>query len=93
MTHTPGPWTQHGRGISKDSYECQYAIASCDSPVPAEEAEANAKLICAAPDLLAALQAAFDAWYSDRRHSQIHEPEWVGMARAAIAKAQGNEEA
>jgi hypothetical protein len=42
------------------------------------EAEANARLIAAAPDLLAAL-----------KHCVIERSEWLTEARAAIAKAEG----
>jgi hypothetical protein len=53
-----------------------------------EEAEANARLIALAPTMYDALQAAFDGWYDDPRHIEVREPRWVGLARAAIAKAQ-----
>ena len=48
-----------------------------------KEAEANARLIAAAPDLLEALQDALHAYDKHSEHSQ-----W-DFARAAIAKALG----
>lgn len=64
-THTPGPWT--ARLNSWVRWEILYGggqlavIAKPDdpaSPPPVSETEANARLIAAAPDLLAALKAA-----------------------------------
>lgn len=57
MTYTPGPWTENGReiwpanGKAKDS-----VLASCYQ-VPPYDAEANARLIAAAPALVEALEA------------------------------------
>lgn len=52
------------------------------------EAEANAALIAAAPDLLVALEFALAA---DEKHDDLVEPEscWICNARAAIARARG----
>lgn len=46
------------------------------------EGQANARLIAAAPNLLEALEAAFEM------HVSQH-PKWEAIARAAIAKATG----
>jgi hypothetical protein len=54
-----------------------------DYDMPVEEVQANAHLIAAAPELLAALKNALaEIWMDD-------EPEWARGARAAIAKAEG----
>lgn len=54
--HTPGPWECHGSTITHEGLGYEYPIASTDkSPVPTDEAMANARLIAAAPDLAAAL--------------------------------------
>jgi hypothetical protein len=50
---------------------------------PSPMGEANARLIAAAPDLLASLKELMPLWSSG-----IDEP-WVQRARAAIAKAEG----
>jgi hypothetical protein len=54
----------------------------------AEEAEANAKLIAAAPELLEALQNVID--YHDRcanNGNPVLSPHWEGVVRRAIKKA------
>lgn len=63
---TPGPWEIHnniGRkgelGILADGAPCIIAVMGNQKAWPLE-AKANARLIAAAPDLLAALQAAID---------------------------------
>lgn len=60
--------------------------------IPAREAEANARLIAAAPDLLAALKDMLD-WAGTP--SNQASPSWITgacqRARAAIAKATGGE--
>ena len=83
--HTPGPWvvdpcwdilgnTDDGNGMV-----CQITTDA----VPRAEAEANARLIAAAPDLLEALRAIIEDRYAQK----------LGilklLARAAIAKAEG----
>ena len=111
MTHTPGPWKYHlGRG-AKPRFHIQteggYQIASTTeltTRLTAKQAidfeenhqrEANARLIAAAPDLLAALEECVtdanctaittcDVAYMIRRFKAINE-----IARAAIAKAKG----
>lgn len=50
---------------------------------PSPMGEANARLIAAAPDLLAALSELLPLW-----ENGIEEP-WIIRARAAIAKATG----
>jgi hypothetical protein len=84
--HTPGPWHAdlpekiHPRFV-RDTAEV--VIAYCDRGL--EEAKANARLIAAAPELLASLRHAVEAceqeWIGDS------EPAWMIAARAAIAKA------
>jgi len=87
MEHTPGPKgdqrPSHGPVLLNDHNKI---IAAFDTGGPTK---ADASLISAAPDLLAALEAAFDAWYDDPRHIEVRELAWVGMARAAIDKAKG----
>lgn len=61
--HTPGPWVLHGPGSLRacdgrhDTEEGCHTIVEAEIiGVPRPEAEANAILIAAAPDLLAALK-------------------------------------
>jgi enamine deaminase RidA (YjgF/YER057c/UK114 family) len=82
-------FSESGREIVYGSYQTRSA--------PEGEREANARLIAAAPELLAALEAVLDAnldaW--DRlvmSGSLVGDPEsepYVIAARAAIAKARG----
>lgn len=54
--HTPGPWHANGTQIiGKHGRRNQY-IADCLRDVGAEQATANAHLIAAAPEMLAALR-------------------------------------
>jgi hypothetical protein len=97
-THTLGNWAyttqddwdgahvadKHGRIIA----ECQ----GCDIPgahgeVGTDEAKANARLIAAAPEMLEALKAIV---VLAKDHGRMNLPQCAGMARAAIAKAEGN---
>ena len=97
-THTPGPWTLKYAhcgdvGIKADGgliAECFCDIRRADEHSTAE-AGANARLIAAAPDLLAALQGMCSVWVTVC-NSKGWEPEHMSQytdARAAIAKAKG----
>jgi hypothetical protein len=72
--HTPGPWRIDRRGshnplIETDGLTVAEVLDDCHPD--AEQQEANARLIAAAPELLAACQAAIDAaveyggWHGD----------------------------
>ncbi len=96
MTHTPGPWTwmdyPDGRKLllSRDRavIHCPDAPMTCDPP--------DARLIAAAPELLAALQNVVDSAVTDsdtcplcRADVSRHAPDCaVVVATAAIAKAE-----
>lgn len=93
--HTPGPWKVR-KEWSGDGYEVYptragkkpefgqwAAIATVDSIISkGESARKNARLIAAAPELLAALQEAVDGMGGSYAT-------WSVKARAAIAKAGG----
>jgi hypothetical protein len=100
MTHTPGEWTTDRldpEGIA--IYADHRRIALVNDEI--DEVDANAKLIAAAPDLLAALKAALP--YLEHsvkfyRYQQAGHEFWpnreeaegnITEARAAIAKAEG----
>ena len=55
--HTPGPWTYESSTRTIRSQPTNYWLATMDSWDGAVNNEANARLIAAAPDLLAALEA------------------------------------
>ncbi len=84
--HTPGPW-QHTTGDTT-VYADGVFVAECvpTSPwaddVPKREARANARLIAAAPELLASLQAVADFWAGGDAPQELTD-----QMHAAIAKA------
>jgi len=97
--HTPGPWQVHKTNASRfgirsgqDSLADVWAMIG--SPVlmdRAHEGEANARLIAAAPDLLAALQliAAHEPVWGISPQLDVLINTWIADARAAIARAIG----
>lgn len=106
MAHTRGPWTaieDFGQHISAYAHvatvrgsEPDFAILAGSESHPFRDAEANARLIAAAPELLAALQVIvkeINAWNSAVESIIGRQPRetWQGLldARAAIAKATG----
>ena len=81
--HTPGPWNQIRDTISIASARGLVATAVKKHNgilISNDEMSANARLIAAAPELLAALEQFLSAPYA---------PMSIDMARAAIAKARG----
>lgn len=92
MEHTPGPWeTCQGR---RKHREARFITAGFDRYVGKvyghddQPVEANARLIAAAPDLLAACEAALQALLtmpSSYGQDQIEVP----ALEAALAKARG----
>mgnify|MGYP001582264356 CR=1 FL=1 len=84
--HTPGPWvidefmSEHGfYKIRRESDALCHVHSFADSDEPTSEATSNARLIAAAPDLLAACEAFEPKMLADTEHRR--------MVRAAIAKA------
>ena len=92
--HTPGPWIVHSYTVTVGSFNkgkdvgpigravCT-VIGAFEQSSIGDEAQANATLIAAAPDLLAALEAMLD----DGDVCEVMGAEWEASARAAIAKA------
>jgi len=93
---TPGPWvaskTDRSIGpVSWDDDQSYGMILSCawvEFDFDEGIQQANANLIAAAPDLLAALQLIIS--YHDDGNCELHSED-VAMARAAISKALGEE--
>ena len=82
--YAPGPWHAHKTGIVTFYGTRRIQVATARQPLfTAECQEANARLIAAAPDLLAALEA-LAALPNKRRPEEMWE-----AARAAIARATG----
>jgi hypothetical protein len=97
--HTPGPWTDEPWGTTARVIEAgngaTLAIVHCylrtDWPNVAQR-DANARLIAAAPELLAALQRAegivsFHAGVADKTVSPLAALNILAELRAALAKA------
>lgn len=85
--HTPGPWAANPDGLIHAGKN-RLHIAQAATIGMGHAAAANARLIAAAPDLLAALQAL--EWAVDGvAYIQEEYAEQVEKARAAIAKATG----
>lgn len=80
-THTPGPWSVIGTNVSGQSLTV--AETYLDEFVSRKTAEANARLIAAAPELLEAAKAMLDPLLVQDRVF------WARKLRAAIAKAEG----
>ena len=105
--HTPGPWTSENRSFQHDTFDgipiieagTGYGIASAwqvDNIKASDTQRANAHLIAAAPDLLAALKVmlANEIALAESGDAGFWDPETtdhVKQARAAIAKAEGKQ--
>lgn len=99
--HTPGPWRANGNTIEADDKDGRSSIVAWgsddrESCVPEGEAEANNRLIAAAPDMLAALQQIACFEKAPRRtaaQANAAIDAAIYEARAAIRKATGEGEA
>lgn len=88
--HTRGPWTTHTNQKSFGIYDDSGAVVATVywSPITHERRTADARLIAAAPDLLEALRKASDILHLINNDGEYTEE--CAIARAAIAKAEGN---
>ena len=91
---TPGPWVAKSRDVYHGRKRVVFnANAASKEPLNMKEeflqAEANARLIAAAPDLLEALREIFH----DAKQGAIpnDDDEWWKKASTAIAKATGEQ--
>jgi len=93
--HTPGPWEQgtqtRGSTTLVARIETGFAVAEMRNVHFREEAEANARLIAAAPELLEALQLAYSVLMDciPDADCDLYKRDARRKARAAIAKAIG----
>ena len=94
-SHTPGPWRAFQDAescdvIAPDGYHVA-SVEPCNSVNPEAEQAANARLIAAAPDLLAALEQIAGYPHSDGIGlTPDHARLMRRQASAAIAKATGH---
>ena len=96
MSHTPGPWTTKETGYLNQMIDVEPSIG-CVYGV-GDKGQANARLIAAAPDLLAALEVLMGIVSDSNGVSGYHLngdiAEWdefdeINIAIAALAKAKG----
>lgn len=98
--HTPGPWEiEHGHHECVNTSTLPWAMTGpggrevCQSPNGVDvddEDDANACLIAAAPDLLAACEAMLE-WVARETDDRDWPHPVLDQARAAIAKARGEQ--
>ena len=103
-THTPGPWNVVANDVfslDNDALICECFSGIRSKPllsqaVTSAQADANARLIAAAPELLAALEAISEGDVMSKKYGPAHMfghaevvHEYQAIARAAIAKAKG----
>jgi len=88
--HTPGPWVKRWQGgewlighRSRDGL-----VAACPPVHPVDDAEANARLIAVAPELLEAAKVLMTYLLGAIEHDADN---LIGQLQAAIAKAEGRE--
>jgi len=94
--HTPGPWYACGRTVSLDreGLEMLTQVARVTvhrGEITGEAAEANARLIAAAPEQNAALLSAPEPgpWCGTSKAGLLYADWWRDIRGAAIAKAEG----
>jgi hypothetical protein len=98
--HTPGPWTAEPNGGDDDDLRKLFICANTGAETTIaevftgleEDAEANAALIAAAPDLAEAVRellATHPAAYREPGPIDNRTDNAIKIARAAIAKAEG----
>jgi hypothetical protein len=88
--HTPAPWYALADGVADAAIGYRAIIDSDGYTVcnPSPMGEANARLIAAAPDMLAALQMVEAIWSRDQT-ANIDPESPLAKVRAAIKKAKG----
>ncbi|MBS7790293.1 hypothetical protein KTR66_09815 [Roseococcus sp. SDR] len=85
--HTPGPWAVSDGGVFPAIWDADGRHLATMSDC-GDEMEANAQMMAAAPDLLAALRVALDHMQASIETCR-RAPHDIAAARAAIAKAEG----
>lgn len=107
MNHTPGPWRLHNsmaasdweRAVNTKGYQLIYVDPVNAVEVRGTDAEANAHLIAAAPELLAVVKQVgklFEELTCESRKTKARATNWefvndtMVAASKAIAKAKGN---
>src|SRR5689334_12819106 len=91
--HTKGEWRLNGNGVHITHGNVGTCVACAYDPEHpsqlTEECRANARLIAAAPDLLAACEAASNYLDEPGPFTSMSAMDVLDLCRAAIAKATG----
>lgn len=90
-THTPGPWTAYKRkpeDMGPRDMAFHVGNAGIQHTVAEAHEEGNARLIAAAPDLLAVLRLAH-SYFASHSTGENEASELFKIAGSAIAKAEG----
>ena len=85
MSHTPGPWSVHSKFVGPLAVEADDVTVAHVGHKDWDTCAANAELIAASPDLLAALERAIP------EIAVVGIPDLLEQARAAIKKARGEQ--
>lgn len=94
MPQTKGPWRFSKSGLDRTVYaehESAFDLAIVRNAGSDPETDANARLIVAAPDMLAAAQDVLD-WMDNMVERKGIAPGWLAIEnrlRAAVAKVKG----
>ena len=96
MAHTPGPWSINGWDIVQQDCDSTFpplaTVCNGNRSLTLEAIDANARLMAAAPELLAALiEVADGCKYRLRKGEDAGDRATLRLCRAAIAKATGKE--
>lgn len=87
--HTPGPWKATGYKQLVVNGSDGVTLAMHPGTGSLETVQANARLIAAAPDLLAALVAVYEACQTKDYRDPLTHAAIADIARAPIARATG----
>ena len=94
--HTPGPWHSEGYPryvgptvVSPDGPVCAISTGPLDRTLPRMPAAANARLIAAAPTMFDLLTAADRLEELSGENLAVYARTFAALARAAIARATG----
>jgi hypothetical protein len=92
--HTPGPWAVHPSKARVDAFVGGAPLPVCELLWPTDqrseaETEANARLIAAAPELLAACKAMLVLLIPKFEHEPMKYFSEIQQIEAALSKAEG----
>lgn len=94
--HTPGPWQVERGPVSRNlcvmsatTWICGQLQSDNETSIDTAEVIANARLIAAAPDMLAACKSALEFYDAQPKPHQAGEAAILDGLKAALTKATG----